>query len=431
MRFFIRTVLIPAVLCGVVAAQPPQFTRSGVFQDRAQLEPGTPAPEAEVPVQPAPAEPTRPAPSRPLELLIVQTEPELRDGQLTDARSERRLPFPTASVDASRARQQVSNGIEERLQQWATDLQQTPVDARFYRIDNTWVAQQRSAWQLDVPATRNAIQNALQHNAVTVTAVLRRSPPQRSVQDLYRQGIRNHFGSGSSNFAGSPSYRVQNIIAAAKQLDAQYLTRNGIFAFNSSIRLNARSGFVLGTIIRGQKLSKELGGGICQVSSTVWRAAYASGLPILERHQHSYRVAYYDPPGFEATVFAPSKNLRFRNDTRAALWMQLEWDTATGTLEVHLFGVRPERTTRISEPRISDERPAPKDRFVPDPDVKPGEVKIVSGAEKGMLTRIDRVVQYDNGQVRRDTTQSRYIPWGAIYALNPKDPRINNGRRPK
>jgi vancomycin resistance protein YoaR len=365
-------------------------------------------------------------------LVIVQSEPELQNGQLIQVRSERRLPFPTASVTVSRARGEPSNGIEESLQRWATNLRrQAPVDARFYRVKSAWVARQRSAWQFDLPATRAVIQKALKNNAITVNAVLRNTAPKRSVNDLHRQGIRHHFGSGSSNFAGSPNYRVQNIIAAAKQLDAQYLPRNATFAFNSSIRLNAQSGFVLGNIIRGQNLSKELGGGICQVSSTVWRAAYASGLPILERHQHSYRVAYYDPPGFEATVFAPSKNLRFRNDTRNALWIQLEWNTKSGTLEMHLFGVRPERTTRISEPRISNERPAPKDRFVPDPNVKLGDVQILSGAEQGMQTQIDRVVQYDTGQVRRDTTQSRYVPWGAIYALNPKDPRIKNGKRPK
>ena len=368
----------------------------------------------------------------PLELLIVQTEPELQNGRLVEVRSERRLRFPTPSVNISRARQQASNGIEKKLQQWATNLKQAlPSDARFYRTQGTWIARQRSKWQIDLPATRANIQKALRNNTSTVTASLRQTPPKRSVPDLYRQGIRNHFGSGSSNFAGSPSYRVQNIIAAAKQLDARYLQRNAVFNFNSSIRLNSQSGFVLGNIIRGQNLSKELGGGICQVSSTVWRAAYASGLPILERHQHSYRVSYYDPPGFEATVFAPSKNLRFGNDTSATLWIQLEWDTKMGTLEMHLFGVRPERKTRISEPRISNERPAPKDRFVPDPTVTLGEVQIVSGAEQGMQTRIDRVVQYDTGQVRRDTTQSRYVPWGAIYALNPKDPRIKQKKRPK
>jgi vancomycin resistance protein YoaR len=426
-----RAILISTIVCGAVAAQVPQVNQ--VREYRSRLEPRLPEseiPAPEVPVQPAQPLPANAPTMRPLELLIVQTEPELQNGRLIEVRSERRLRFPTPSVNISRARQQASNGIEETLQQWATNLKQAEAsDARFYRIQGAWIARQRSEWQIDLPATRAAVQNALRNNTITVTASLRKTPPKRSVNDLYRQGIRNHFGSGSSSFAGSPSYRVQNIIAAAKQLDAQYLPRNATFNFNSSIRLNSQSGFVLGNIIRGQNLSKELGGGICQVSSTVWRAAYNAGLPILERHQHSYRVAYYDPPGFEATVFAPSKNLRFGNDTQAALWIQLEWDTKAGTLEMHLFGVRPERKTQISDPRISDERPAPKDRFVPDPNLKPGDVQILSGAEQGMKTRIERIVRYNTGQVRRDTTQSRYVPWGAIYALNPSDPRIKNGRR--
>ena len=369
-----------------------------------------------VPVPIAPVAPVDPKTDLALELLVLTSESEIRGGQIEQIQAEQRFLFPIASVLRSRADQKLSSGLEAALLKIAKEVQ--------LPVQNQWVAKQRSAWRVDLAATRAAVQTALQNQSLTARAVLSSQPPKRTVEDFYKQGIRHFFGGGTSNFAGSPSYRVQNILAAAKQLDGRYLAAKAVFAFNQSITLSAKQGFVLGNIIRGNSLSKELGGGICQVSTTVWRAAYQAGLPILERHQHSYRVAYYDPPGFEATVFAPSKNLRFRNDTTSALWMQLEWDVNTGDLGLYFFGVRPERQVQISKPRISNEKPAPRDRFVPDKEVKLGDVKIVSGAESGMQTRIDRVVKYNSGRIIRDSTKSRYVPWAAIYAVHPKDKRI-------
>ncbi len=387
--------------------------------------PVTPPTAPTLPIEPTPTNPvpTKPLPM-PLELLIVQQEPEIRDGQIIIAQTEQRIMFPLASVIVSREQQRISNGLENTLLQVEKELKNQSQNARFYRIEKNWIAKQRSQWILDIPATRSQLEIALQQKTAVVKAVLRSQPPQRTVQDLFNRGIRYYFGSGDSSFAGSPSYRVQNILAASQQLDGQFIEKNAVFSFNSRIRLSQKAGFVLGNIIRGVRLTKEIGGGICQVSTTVWRAAYQAGLPIVERQQHSYRVAYYDPAGYEATVFAPSKDLKFRNDTAAPLWIQMEMNTQTGKLETHFFGVRSERATTISQPQISNERPALPDRFIPDPEVQLGDVKIVSGAEKGMQTRIDRTVRYQSGRIRKDRTQSRYTPWGAIYAVHPRDPRV-------
>ncbi|MFN3266979.1 MAG: VanW family protein, partial [Deinococcales bacterium] len=242
--------------------------------------------------------------------------------------------------------------------------------------------------------------------------------------EFLRRGIGFYVGGGSSSYAGSPDFRERNILAAVRQLDQRSLERGAVFNFNQKIQISQKNGYVPGYVILGGSLSKDIGGGICQVSTTVWRAAYLAGLPILERHQHSYNVAYYSPTGFEATVFAPSKNLRFLNDTPNRLWLQFEVKRQTQELELHFFGAAPERQVQISEPRLSNERPAPKDRFVPDPSLDMGEIKIISGAENGINVRYMRTVRYNNGQIKRDTTSSSYIPWGAIYAVSPKDKRL-------
>ncbi len=413
MKKISQIILLLTLICGIALGQIAPIEPAPV------LEPILPEP---VTIPSAPTLPKTPSVILALELKVSTSEPEIRDGRLLEVQKVSAVDLPIASVLVSRAKGTISSGIEAALQKLAQELN-TPSDARFYRLGKIWVAQQHSAWKLDILKTRAALLEAIKNRALTAEAVLSRKPPKRSVNELYKRGIRHFFGGGGSSFAGSPSYRVQNIVAAAKQLDARYLERGAAFNFNSSIRLSAKAGFVLGNIIRGSTLSKEIGGGICQVSTTVWRAAYEAGLPILERHQHSYRVAYYDPPGYEATVFAPSKNLRFGNDSRSALWMQLDWDTNSGRLEMNFFGGRPERQVQIGQPRISSERPAPKDRFIADKEVKLGDVQIVSGAEAGMNAQIDRTVRYNSGKIRRDSTKSRYVPWGAIYAVNPKDPR--------
>jgi vancomycin resistance protein YoaR len=418
--------LLGMLLCASMVSAQGGF---GLLQP-VSLEPSLPEPV----VAPAP-EPLPPAPSavvaaQPLMLLLTTTEPELENGKLRSVQRTQQFELPLESVRVSRARGVLSSGLLATLDALERSLRRQPAeDARFVLRGKSWVATQKSAWQLDKSATQKALVAALRQNLDRAVAVLRFSgQPKRTVQEFVRRGVRFYIGGGGSSYAGSPAFREQNILAAVRQLDGRYLERGAVFNFNQGIQITQKNGYVPGYVISGGLLNKEIGGGICQVSTTVWRAAYSAGLPILERHQHSYAVQYYDPVGFEATVFAPSKNLRFLNDTPNRLWLQFVVDKQNQNLELHFFGAALERRVQILEPRIGEKRPAPKDRFVPDPSLKPGEIKIVSGAEDGLSVRYNRIVRYTNGKVRRDTTQSRYVPWGAIYAVHPTDTRLGGKR---
>lgn len=392
----------------------------------AVAQPQTPA----KPVTPAttldPALPVRPASVQPvpLELLLETSEPELRSGRIIQARVTRRFALPALSVSVSRERGQPSSGLLDALASAAKSVRRPALDARWTLEEKDWVLRQQSAWTVDEALTKAYLTEALRYGKTAAKLAVRRSPPQRGVQWFFDSGFKHHFGGGSSSAAGSPDFRVQNILAAVRQIDGLRLEAGAVFDFNRRVRIAEKLGFVDGYVITGATLSKDIGGGICQVSTTVWRAAYNAGLPILERHQHSYSVSYYDPPGFEATVYAPGKNLRFRNDTGRALWVQMDWDAGSKQLSLHLFGAAPTRRVTVSEPLVSNVRDAPKDRFVPDASVKLGEAKLVSGASDGLQAAISRRVQYDSGRVLRDVTRSRYVAWGAIYAVNPKDSRL-------
>jgi vancomycin resistance protein YoaR len=391
-----------------------------------------------VPAKPAvkPAQPAKPAEkpmtAKPLELLLDTTEPEIRGGQLRELQLTRAFAMPQNSVSVSRKATRISSGLEDAMRGATRSLRRDSQNALwvFDKTSRSWVARQSSSWSVDLDATKANVLEALKYNKSSAKIVVRRNPPARNVQDWYARGIRYYFGGGQSNFFGSPPFRVQNIVAGSRQLDNVYIAPGEVFDFNRRVQISTQLGFVDGYIIKGGLLEKDIGGGICQVSTTLFRAAYNAGLPITQRNFHSYRVHYYDPVGFEATVFSPYKNLKFRNDSGSPLFMQVTWYTRAQRLEINFFGAKPDRRTTVSAPYVYNVRPAPRARFVPDPTVRLGRIKRISGAERGMNVRITRTVRYNTGRNQTDYTNSSYVPWGEIYAVNPRDYRVAAKPRP-
>jgi vancomycin resistance protein YoaR len=151
---------------------------------------------------------------------------------------------------------------------------------------------------------------------------------------------------------------------------------------------------------------------------------YQAGLPIAERQEHSHCVEYDDPVGFEATVYAPQKNLRMTNDTGADLLVQASWDSRAQTLTFDLFGTRPPRTVSIGKPSLSHFKgpAAPSDS--PEPRVRPGGQRLLDVPVQGMASLIVRTIRCADGQLCRDTLKCVYKPWGAVYGVNPVDRRL-------
>ena len=178
-------------------------------------------------------------------------------------------------------------------------------------------------------------------------------------------------------------------------------------------------------MIAGGTLSKEDGGGICQVSTTIFRALYRAGLPITERHEHSHRVEYYDPVGFEATVYAPYKNLRMKNDTGQYLFIQAAWDTTAQTLRFDVFGAQTGRTVNIGQPTITAFKAPANPTYTPDGRVAAGGRRLLDTPMQGMTSVITRTVKVKGKVVSTDRLNSVYKPWGAVYGVKPGDKRLN------
>ncbi|WP_245872796.1 VanW family protein [Deinococcus planocerae] len=376
---------------------------------------------------PGTSRPPRPAPPLPLTLQVSAPEPVLRGGRVERPLLQRRYVLTLTPEQVRQVREQGSVApLKSALEAvYARIDARKPRDAVFRRVGGVWTAQGQTGWTVRRDRAERAVLDALQEGRRTAQVEVGLTPPARSVRTLRERGVVAHLAAGESSFAGSPDFRVHNIRVGGGRLHGGWVEPGAVYDFNARTgAINRARGFVPGYVIAGGTLALEDGGGICQVSTTVFRAAYLAGLPIVERHAHSHQVAYYDPVGFEATVYAPSKNLRFRNDTGGPLLMQVSWDLERETLRVDLFGGPSDRQVQVSEPRVSDRRPALPPTFLADPGLAPGETRRVDMPASGMRVELVRRVQMKGGEVRTDRLLSRYRPWGGVFAVHPGDDRL-------
>lgn len=307
------------------------------------------------------------------------------------------------------------------LQGWAAQVDVAPRDARL-RFDHATqspvvVQTSRAGRRLDVDATLATIRGALMGNQPSADLIITPLAPAVDSNRVAEMGIRELVASGVSYFAGSSRERVLNIQVASEKFDNVVIPPNGIFSFNQLIEdISAANGFEDSLIIWGDRTAVGIGGGVCQVSTTVFRAAFEGGFPLVERYNHGYIVDWYGEPGLDATIFTPTVDFKFRNDTGAHLLIEPVVDAANGVLTFNFYGTKPDRTVVIGEPVQTNVVPPPPPLYTVDPSLAPGQIKQVEWAKPGMTVAVTRTIT-QNGQTRTETLTSQYQPWRAIYLV--------------
>lgn len=363
-------------------------------------------------------------------------EPQLRAGEIARPETGGRLNLALPAPEQAQPDGEAGGGSEAALPgPWRSRLdalygqleKRRPREVRFLRGGGGWVAQAQTGWVVDRAATEAALRRALREGRASSAVVLKLAAPDRSVRWAQAQGLR-HLATGETSFAGSPEFRVHNIVTGAGRVGGVWLAPGETFNFNRLIGpVSARRGFKPGYVISGGGLATEDGGGICQVSTTVFRAALRAGLPITERHAHSRQVAYYGEPGLDAAVYAPAKNLRFVNDTGGPLLVQAEWDTDAERLQIHLFGRSSGRQVTVGEPVQTRLRPAGEPQFMTDPALAQGEVRRIDMPAPGAQVSVLREIRGARGELLlRENWRSSYRPWGGAFAVAPGDPRARD-----
>lgn len=205
--------------------------------------------------------------------------------------------------------------------------------------------------------TSLAIRSALQKGQSVATVHTKEyRPAVFSAEDFKKLSFPHKLASGETNFAGSPANRVHNITVATKRYDGLVIMPGEEFSLNRYLGdVDARNGYLPELVIKEGVTTPEYGGGICQVSTTAFRAAMEAGLEITSRRNHSYPVAYYGTPGYDATVYAPYTDFKFKNDTGKPVYLRTH---VMGTrLIFDVFGTNDGRQVNVNGPFVTERRP--------------------------------------------------------------------------
>jgi len=243
--------------------------------------------------------------------------------------------------------------------------------------------------------------------------------PKIATSDANNLGIKELIGTGTSLFQHSIPGRIYNVELAASRVNGALVAPGEEFSFAKTVGdVSSFTGYQQAYVIQNGKTVLGDGGGVCQVSTTLFRAVLNAGLPIVERHAHAYRVGYYEedsPPGIDATVYVPSVDFRFKNDTGHYILIQTAVDPSILRLTFYLYGQSDGRSVQMTTPTLSNLIPAPATIYTDDPTLPQGTLKQVDFAASGATAKFSRTVMKDGKVYISDSYTSVYQPWAAAY----------------
>lgn len=257
--------------------------------------------------------------------------------------------------------------------------------------------------------------------------------PDVTNDNIAQIGIKERIAVSTTEYKGSPANRQENIRLGTSLFNGIILKPGEQFSSVKSLgRIDEASGFKPELVIKQDELTPEVGGGLCQVTTTLFRAAMNAGLQIDDRRNHRFRVSYYeqkpsnpDPEdyislnaktlvGIDATIYDPNPDFKFTNDTGNYMLIQGRVEGTRVTFE--LFGTKDGRKTSIEGPFITSTTPAPTEvQYIDDPNLPAGETKLKEKAVAGTKTTFKYKVEKDGKLIHNNTFNSNYVPWQAKY----------------
>ncbi|MEK7638201.1 MAG: VanW family protein [Patescibacteria group bacterium] len=235
-------------------------------------------------------------------------------------------------------------------------------------------------------------------------------------------GITELIGRATTPFTGSPRNRISNIKNGVKFLTGTIVAPGEEFSTLATLGIiDNTTGYLPELVIKGDRTTPEFGGGLCQVSTTLFRSVLDAGLPITARRNHSYRVSYYEKdangkvigPGLDATIYQPDTDFRFLNDTTHPILIigYVIGDKAT----FELYGTKDGRTSQIIGPKLLTETSPGEPVYIETTDLTPGVIKQVETPHPGGSATATYIVTYSDGTKKTVEFKSWYRRWPAKY----------------
>src|SRR5829696_2422905 len=324
-------------------------------------------------------------------------------------------------------------GLKDLLIPVKTQVDRLASDAKFVFNDETLqleVMQESSVGrELDIDASIKAINEAIGRGEHTVSLVVNETQPRVAATATGQElGITQLIWSETSYFYGSSAERMQNIEAAAQQFHGVLVAPGETFSMGAHLGdVSLDNGFAEALIIYGGRTIKGVGGGVCQVSTTLFRAVFNAGFPIVERYSHAYRVSYYeqmpgggiDPRlvGLDATVYFPLVDFKFTNDSPN--WILMETYMGSSSLTWKFYSTSDGRSVTYDTTGPTNVVTAPTPLFEENSELNKNEMKQVDWAANGADVNVTRTVWKNGAVYFQDTVTTHYEPWQAICQYGP------------
>ena len=349
------------------------------------------------------------------------------------------------TIDDSSGTAQMKVGLDHvalrnTLTELKTFVDRQPDNARFVFNDGTGqiepIAVSTIGRSMDVEASIAAINEALLRGEHTIAlSVSEEQPAVADTATGAELGVVQLVGEQTTYFYGSSDARIQNIVAAAERYHGLLVAPGETFSMGSVLGdVSLENGFAEALIIYGGRTIKGVGGGVCQVSTTLFRTVFFAGYPVAERYSHAYRVSYYEMDasgsvdtnfaGMDATVYFPLVDFKFVNDTSSWLLMETYVNVGARTITWKLYSTSDGRSVTWETTGPSNVVPPPEPLFEENSELRKNEIKQIDYAAQGADVNVTRTV-WINGQVYfTDQFQTHYQPWQAIcqYGPDTEDP---------
>lgn len=304
----------------------------------------------------------------------------------------------------------------EILQFFTTEVEVAAKEARF-KMENGRVVEFQAPQVgvlIDVEKTKKEFENNLINLGYSETWIYTKDEPaQTNIGELNNVGIKELVAEGRSNFVGSPPNRIHNIKTGIQALNGLIILPGEEFSLVKALgEISAQTGYLPELVIKGNKTLPEYGGGLCQVATTMFRLGLNSGLEVLERKSHAYRVSYYEPAGSDATIYLPQPDLKLKNNYSTNLLLQTRIEKNEVIFE--FWGQKDGRSVEVQKPTIYNITSPGPTQYIETTDIKPGETKCTEKAHNGAETDLKRIITFADGVVKEEVWHSKYRPWQAV-----------------
>ncbi len=298
-----------------------------------------------------------------------------------------------SGIDVMKIQDYLKRGIAE-------EISRDPEDVTVSLDENEEVVFEGNGFygrKLDIEKAAFLIKEALENGQTKFVnlPIIREEPEVTIVNKKLRDmGITDLVSSGETSFTGSPYNRRNNIRVGLSKFDGHIIPVGEEFTFGDVLGpVEDYTGYLPELVIKGDKTVPEYGGGLCQVSTTAYRAILAGGYPVTKRRNHSYSVQYYAPVGLDATVYPPIVDLKFINDSPGALLMQSF--TIGDKAYYNLYGTKDSRKVAMIGPYYTDYKKPPEPRIEYTTELAPGERKEFGHAVPGLTANWYRQVTFE------------------------------------